>query len=576
MRGDWHRYNLKRRIASLPPISPEIFNEKVLSAQATNNAAAAKASFEKACTACQKSYYSENAYQNHIGSQKHKLRVAASFKSSGDEPGSMVSSAFSLGEPVSVDPPTTEKPDLEAEAEFEKVVDQLKDASLKEEDLMPCRPSRPHHSGLERRAAHSLSPTTVPNPQPAIITKIPLSRCLFCNYDSPNSKLSADHMTRIHGLFIPEKDYLIDMDELLRYLQLKIQENFECLFCHKVKHDIEGVQTHMRDKGHCRIAFETEEEMLEVGQFYDFSSTYSENENGEDTEVDEPANRVMNGVKLATGEGRTVGEDDGWETDSSFSSVDSNDLASVPIDDRSHQYEKLALHRHHSHTDVRPHRSADGFHSHAHHYASAVYHDDYELHLPNGRIVGHRSLRKYFRQNLRNYPTAAEGIEKAQRLLEEGQALKNGDVSMEDVDESSPDQNRNQPVMRRSEAGMLGATSAQKREVRAAEKRGRRQGRREQNRYQAKLEKQNNFQRHYRVRWLAFLDRKFFTHVLVPGPHASVAHSRAHVSALRLFPCLNNHLFACPMTKMTSVPSLHPSVLERTYVGVVSLCPRHF
>ncbi|KAL8870649.1 MAG: hypothetical protein Q9198_007582, partial [Flavoplaca austrocitrina] len=71
------RYNLKRRVASLPPLSSEVFAEKVLTAQATSTAAAAKASFEKQCPACQKTYYSENAYQNHLGSQKHRLRLAA-------------------------------------------------------------------------------------------------------------------------------------------------------------------------------------------------------------------------------------------------------------------------------------------------------------------------------------------------------------------------------------------------------------------------------------------------------------------------------------------------------------------
>ncbi|KAL6940163.1 hypothetical protein ACO0QE_004058 [Hanseniaspora vineae] len=29
MKGDWHRYNLKRRVAQLPPISEQTFNEKV-------------------------------------------------------------------------------------------------------------------------------------------------------------------------------------------------------------------------------------------------------------------------------------------------------------------------------------------------------------------------------------------------------------------------------------------------------------------------------------------------------------------------------------------------------------------
>ncbi|CRJ90704.1 hypothetical protein BN1723_008466, partial [Verticillium longisporum] len=41
MKSDWHRYNLKRRVASLPPITSETFNEKVLQARAVQTAEAA-------------------------------------------------------------------------------------------------------------------------------------------------------------------------------------------------------------------------------------------------------------------------------------------------------------------------------------------------------------------------------------------------------------------------------------------------------------------------------------------------------------------------------------------------------
>jgi pre-60S factor REI1 len=30
---DWHRYNMKRRVANLPPVSAPVFNEKVIERQ---------------------------------------------------------------------------------------------------------------------------------------------------------------------------------------------------------------------------------------------------------------------------------------------------------------------------------------------------------------------------------------------------------------------------------------------------------------------------------------------------------------------------------------------------------------
>ena len=424
----------------------------------------------------------------------------------------MTSSTFSLGEPASTTTPSVQE-DTEADAEFEKVVDGLKETSIEEREPVSRRPSRPTPSAAERLGEHPLSPvtaTSAPAASQPVHEEIPLSRCLFCNYDSPTWQLSLSHMARIHGLFIPEHTYLIDPEGLLRYFQAKITQNHECLLCHRLSTTTVGIQAHMRDKGHCSVGFETEEEMTEVGQFYDFSSTYSdaEDETSSDTEMDEPIvgrkSKSNGGVRLPTkklasqGDGDEDVEDEGWETDSSFSSLDSAELTSVPIDDHSHQYERLSLHKHHSHTDARPHRSADGFHSHAHHHAAnAVFHDDYELHLPNGRTVGHRSLRKYYRQNLHSYPSAAERQERAQQLLENDNE-DGEDAEMEDIPDSPP-MYRSQALARRHEAGLLGVTAAQRRDIRAGEKRGRRQGEHAKNRYQARLEKQANFQKHFRV-----------------------------------------------------------------------------
>ncbi len=474
MRSDWHRYNLKRKVAELPPVSSEDYNDKVLAAQATNNAAAASAAFAKVCDTCQKTYYSENAYQNHLASRSHKIRESASIRGSTRDTNSVVDSTAD-----------SEPRDPVAEAEFDQVVAGMKDTSIQEVPAITRRPSAPGPD-TEPRADHPMSPAK------SEVPSIPISRCLFCNYDSPNLKLSVVHMAKIHGLFVPEQEFLVDMEGLVRYLQAKIYENSECLYCHKLRGNAVGIQTHMRDKSHCKIAFETEEEMVEVGQFYDFSSTYSDPEDS-DADMDDTKPQTNGGVKLQHDASKA--EEDGWETDSSFSSLDTNDLVSVPNDDRTSSYQRLPLHKHHSNTDPRPHRNVDGWHSHAHHHNNAVFYDEHEMHLPSGRVAGHRSLRKYYRQNLHNYPTAAERMERAQRLIEEGSSE---DAEMEDADlPATPP--RNSQVMRRGEAGMIGVTAQQRRDVQSQEIRSKQKERRAQSRYQAKLEKQNNSQKHFRV-----------------------------------------------------------------------------
>ncbi|KAG0645784.1 pre-60S factor REI1 [Hyphodiscus hymeniophilus] len=412
MRSDWHRYNLKRRVTSLPPISSEVFTEKVLQAQASSTAAASKAAYEKNCAVCVRTYFSENAYQNHLGSQKHRAKLAAVGDRHDDEISSVMSSTFSLGEPTTMNEPVEEVIDSEAEEEFNEVVESIKKTSLKDAASTTRRPSRPHHSAdvdEETESVATASSATVAGDVPS------MKRCLFCNYDSPSVELNALHMERIHGMFIPEKPYLVDLEGLIGSLNEKIYEYHECLYCGKLKPSVFGLQTHMRDKGHCKIPFFTEEEQLEIGDFYDFTSTYSdvEDSDSEDALPGEKSGGVKLGgkrqAKTTDGDGGETKEDgDGWETDSSASSLDSADLTAVPLDDRSESYEKLSQHPHHSHNDPRPHRNKDGFHSHAHKHAHAVFYSDYELHLPSGRTAGHRSLNKYFRQNLHSHPSPAE------------------------------------------------------------------------------------------------------------------------------------------------------------------------
>lgn len=409
----------------------------------------------------------------------------------------------------------TESIDPEAEAEFSKVVNGIKKTSIKDEEPMKekepvsRRPSRPHHSANERRTEHPLSPrkdlpgneTSTTN-EKSTSSDIPLKRCLFCNYDSPTLKLSVMHMTKFHGMFIPEQNYLVDLDGLVTWLHGKIFKAYECLYCHKLKGSTEGIQTHMRDKGHCMIAFESEGDMIDVGQFYDFSGTYSDDDDDDDI-MDGISEEQSGGVKIDTrkilkavisdangDQDMKDGDEnaDGWETDSSESSLSSTELTAMPID-HTHAYERLPKHRHHSHDDPRPHRAVDGFHSHAHSH-HAAFHSDHELHLPSGRTAGHRSLSRYYRQNLHSHPTPTERIE--QRLLEDGSA-EDPDTQM--VDGSG----RGREATRANGGeGMLGVTDAKKREVQAIEKRDTKRAQRAQKQYQWGVDKRGNSQKHFR------------------------------------------------------------------------------
>lgn len=416
MRTDWHLYNMKRRVASLPPVSQDTFNEKVLAAKANSTAAAARASFEKTCVACQKPFYSENSFRNHLNSSKHKSREARMSKEQPDDASSVLSSNFSLGEPIN-------KP-REHDEDVTKVADGLKGTTIEEEN-----------EDDESTDEEEFS----------------LSRCLFCSNKESDINANADHMLKSHGTFIPEKDYLVDLEGLLHYLYRKINENSECLYCHAIRNNPAGIRTHMQDKGHCMIAFETEDEQIEIGQYYDFRSTYSDDE--DESSTSETA--ANGGVKVSGS------EDNGWETETSASSIDDD--------------EEIAENRLTSTGKKAP----------------LIYESDCELHLPSGRSVGHRSMARYYRQNLHNYPSASE---RAERQL----AIENGEI--EEEEKKPRGRNLNRAVVSRANggSGMIGVPEQQKRAVVKSERKERDRGMRAEFKNRQRVNRVGNHQHHYR------------------------------------------------------------------------------
>ena len=506
MQSDWHRYNLKRRVASLPPLSSDIFTEKVLANQATAAATAAKAQFEKVCPACSKTYFSENAFRNHLGSVKHKQRVAALQKNGedtdagkDDETNSMMSSALSLGEPIDTKSTVTE--DSLAEQEFSEVVDGIKKTNVKDASPVRKRPTRPHHSSSQDRPEHRLSRTDdeALGPEEAANTDehdpAVLQRCLFCNTQSDNLDSSITHMRTKHGLFIPEQRYLTDLEGLIRWLHDRVIALHECLSCGTTKHTTSGIQTHMRDKGHCMIAFESEEQMLEVGQFYDFRSSYSDDEMDSDEEMDEVtasqgsrlgAARKAQTVDVNGDSTMTNGDDEEWE-DEEEDSDDTEDGGTALNGGARPKKEKKTK-------------------------STPAYYDEGGLHLPNGRTAGHRSLAKYYRQNLTSYPTSEERASRRPiadtAATEDGEAMDGDGASTNGTNgtltPTGPQRRPQNAVVSRANGGlgMLGVSERKREEVAKMERKEQNQARRQESRWKWGNEKRNNFQAHFRDQML--------------------------------------------------------------------------
>jgi pre-60S factor REI1 len=435
-------------VASLPPLAAEVFAEKVLSAQETTNAAAAKASFNQYCEPCQKWYYSENSFRNHVGSQKHKQKVIEA-----EDAESMISSMISF--------PTIPTPSTDT--------DSVLDGSAL----------------AERMAQTSISASSAVDESIAS----PFARCLFCRELSSTVHFNMIHMGTVHSMYIPEIKYLSDLEGLLTYLREKIEKDHECLFCGRMSNTTEGILQHMIGVGHCMIGYDSEEQQLEIGQYYDFRSTYSDSETDSESDDDGVATPQGSGVKLGARRKEKVegeeeeGED--WETDSeSDSSVDSDEIGSIPIDGPE-VLRDLSKHPHHS-SSSRTHLNKDGYHSHAHSHSHAVFRSEYELFMPSGRQAGHRSLQRYFRQNLHNRDLPGTADHKAIT-----------DGTDADSDSERRGRQRGLAVSRRN-LGMVGVAENKKKAVKAMERRERQAEGREMRKLQWVNNRKANHQKHFR------------------------------------------------------------------------------
>lgn len=351
-RSDHHRYNMKRRVASLPPVSAAVFNQKVLERrQETAIMSSLKGS---TCEVCGKTYTTENAYRSHINSKKHKENELKTTS----QPSPLVLQQDEVPS-APVDPPPSSTLPVISETPISKDVP----ATATEDDI---------NESIDAKIAAArsrLSPT----------------HCLFCTHTSSALSENLTHMSSAHSFFVPDADYLVDLPGLITYLGEKIAVGNVCIYCNgkgRELRTLEAVRKHMLDKAHCKIAYDSEDDRLEVSDHYDFTTSYP-------TETRKKKSK------------QPRAEDEEWE-DADDDSGDAEEVvdedASEPPDSESDSDESIPDNQ-------------------------ITYGDtEYELVLPSGARIGHRSMKRYYDQSLQpmhvqNNEDRNSGITLVRRLL---------------------------------------------------------------------------------------------------------------------------------------------------------------
>ena len=249
---DWHRYNLKRKVAEMPPVTAEVFQQKVLAQKAEVEAQQQSKTKSLHCQLCNKTFSSENAFSNHLSSKKHKdVEANKAKKQESLITESQFSNNFKRKDSKETDPENTESENAES-LSHNGDDDDDEDDDIEEDTLE-------------------------------------VTDCLFCPHHSVSLEENLKHMTRSHCFFIPDLEYVVDLKGLVTYLCEKVGMGNMCLYCNdkgKSFFSLEAVQSHMVDKGHTKMNYEGDA-VLEYADFYDFSSSYPDYNPDEENEGDE-------------------------------------------------------------------------------------------------------------------------------------------------------------------------------------------------------------------------------------------------------------------------------------------------
>ncbi|GJP33510.1 hypothetical protein CLOM_g18044 [Closterium sp. NIES-68] len=370
-RSDWHRYNLKRKVAGLPGVTEQWFEKRkeavaaaaaavaggkrgaVAAATAAAAAAAAAASGDIAaaeaggplsggadgvapggialggvppggapvaaggwliyeCVVCSKKYNSESAHASHLRSRLHASKAATAVAAArAGATGAGIIGAGVQGSGV-LDPSRPvirrveakpvvvavrgkdagvkdkgkgvveegEEEEEEEEEEWEEVDEEEAAALLAEggEEVEEEGEGSKEGEGEEGKEGEEGEKGRGGGGG----EEWDVSQCFFCDKKSKGGlDECVEHMHKHHGFFIPDMEFLTDLQGMLQYLAAKVTQGRMCLWCDdrsKQFSSVEAVRAHMEAKSHGKLRYGDgsgiAEEELE--DFYDFSKSYEE------------------------------------------------------------------------------------------------------------------------------------------------------------------------------------------------------------------------------------------------------------------------------------------------------------
>ncbi|GMM34890.1 Reh1 protein [Saccharomycopsis crataegensis] len=311
MKSEWHRYNLKRRVADLPTISSETFVEKVKQNQIDVNTYTINRSSNEDEYGFVVRERKKNGGKRQITKKDLKKMsrgrqmftgAAVGHSISGNALGNRSSSPnaseysyMSLGDSVHSSQAT----------ETISIADTLSlgTGSLNSPILHPVESIDDSTLDTEEEVDQD-DYGDDDDDEEEDYDILAVNGCLYCNSQNSNFEELLEHMLQKHGLFIPDKNYLVDAEGLVSFLWEILSDYNECLSCGFFGKNLESIQDHCISKAHCRMPYETNEERALFSPFFKYP--VSSTNNSEAVQNDE-CKLDPTGVELALPSGFKVG-----------------------------------------------------------------------------------------------------------------------------------------------------------------------------------------------------------------------------------------------------------------------------
>eukprot|EP00197_Chlamydomonas_leiostraca_P015281 CAMPEP_0202858630 /NCGR_PEP_ID=MMETSP1391-20130828/1075_1 /ASSEMBLY_ACC=CAM_ASM_000867 /TAXON_ID=1034604 /ORGANISM="Chlamydomonas leiostraca, Strain SAG 11-49" /LENGTH=497 /DNA_ID=CAMNT_0049537563 /DNA_START=94 /DNA_END=1587 /DNA_ORIENTATION=+ len=318
--SDFHRYNLKRKVAGLPPVTREWFEARkaqLASAQAVGAAMGVPAGHTRVWVdpLTRKTFRTEQTYQAHVRSNKYAELVRKSGQpapppvitvrkvTDADQQDAAAAAAPNRAAPTAAQQQVGQKgfkvvapsgglpghqkkkkPQQEGEGEEddEEEVDEdgWETASDDEEVAQGMAQLQLAGGAIKEEGEEGED-----EEDESKWEEWDLCRSLFDNHVSKDFEANLEYMWRKYGFYMPDAQYLADPEGLFKYLGAKVRYGRVPLYSRgdddnaKQFRSLHAVQRHMVDSGKCKMVYEDNED--EYADFYDYTLGDEEDEEEE-------------------------------------------------------------------------------------------------------------------------------------------------------------------------------------------------------------------------------------------------------------------------------------------------------